>query len=69
VTGDLTSALHMGRRDGSVPSLPSTSGDTQAGVMALGCSGGDIVGVATNQPPYPVPSSQSMPRQEARRAT
>jgi phospholipase C len=67
VTGDLTSALHMGRRNVSVPSLPSTSGDTQAGVMALGCSEGDIVGVATNQPPYPVPVDQSMPTQEVRR--
>jgi phospholipase C len=68
VTGDLTSALHLGRRDVSVPALPSTSRDTQAGVMALGCSEGDIVGATTNQPPYPVPSPQSMPRQERRRA-
>ncbi len=66
VTGDLTSALHLSRRDVSMPSLPSTSGDTQAGVMALGCSAGDVVGAATNQPPYPVPVDQSMPTQEVR---
>jgi phospholipase C len=64
VTGDLTSALHMSRHEVSVPSLPSTSGDTQAGVMALGCSAGDIVGAAMNQPPYPVPVNLSMPTQE-----
>jgi phospholipase C len=65
-TGDLTSALHMHHRDTSVPSLPSTAGDTQAAVMALGCSGADIVGATTNKAPYPVPAHQSMPRQERR---
>jgi phospholipase C len=69
VTGDLTSTLHMGHRDTSVPRLPSTAGDTQAAMMALGCSEGDIVEAADNQPPYPVPEHQVMPTQEAARRT
>jgi phospholipase C len=67
VTGDLTSTLRLGGQpDASVPALPSTAGDTSAGVMALGCDEGDILGATKNQPPYPVPVHQSMPRQEVR---
>jgi len=65
-TGDLTSALHMGHADVSTPRLPSTAQDQQADMAALGCTVGDVVGAAKDQPPFPVPSHQSMPRQERR---
>ena len=41
--GDLTSTLHPGRRDPSVPTLPSTSKDQTANVMAEGCTEASIV--------------------------
>jgi phospholipase C len=63
--GDLTPTLHMGHKDVSSPALPSTSNDLPANVMAEGCSQLDILEVAGNQPPYPVPGDQVMPRQEA----
>jgi phospholipase C len=65
-TGDLTSALHMGRAEVAVPKLPSTAHDQQADMAALGCTSADIVEAADNQPVYPVPLHQSMPRQETR---
>src|SRR5580700_7460291 len=63
--GDLTSALHMGRSDRSVPALPSTAHDQMADMAALGCSQADILEVSADMPHYPVPLHQSMPRQEA----
>jgi phospholipase C len=65
-SGDLTSALHMGRADASVPKLPSTSADQTAGVMAEGCSEGDILEISGDQAAYPVPHPQVMARQEHR---
>jgi phospholipase C len=62
--GDLTSALHMGRADVTLPPLPSTAHDQMADVMAAGCSEGAIYEVANDLPAYPVPARQSMPRQE-----
>jgi phospholipase C len=62
--GDLTSTLHMRRADVSIPSLPSTADDLPANVMAEGCSETDILEIADNQPRYPVPTHQAMPRQE-----
>jgi hypothetical protein len=62
--GDLTSALHMGRGDASVPALPSTAHDQMADMSALGCSEAAILNVASSLPRYPVPRHQSMPRQE-----
>ena len=61
--GDLTSALHPGSADSSVPKLPSTSNDQMANVMALGCTEESILEVtpASAMPVYPVPAKQSMP--------
>jgi phospholipase C len=64
VTGDLTSALHRGHADVTVPSLPGTAHDQATDMMALGCTELDILGASTDQPAYPVPLHQSMPRQE-----
>jgi phospholipase C len=63
VTGDLTSAFPLVTPDTSVPTLPATSlGDTtvaeQAVINAL--AGTEDVGV-----PYPAPTTNSMPAQEA----
>jgi phospholipase C len=65
--GDLTSTLHMRTRDTSVPTLPSTADDQMANMAALGCTTGDIYEVSNDQPPYPIPAKQVMPRQEQRR--
>ncbi len=65
--GDLTSTLRMHAQDASVPPLPSTSGDLPANVMAEGCHEGDILEIDSNQPNYPVPMPQTMPRQETAR--
>ncbi len=65
-TGDLTSTLHMRRADVSVPKLPSTAHDQQSDMAALGCTSADLVEAGTDQPVYPVPLHQSMPRQETR---
>ncbi len=64
VSGDLTTTLHMGKGDTSVPSLPSTANDQAANVMAEGCSQEDILEINNTMPSYPVPVHQSMPRQE-----
>jgi phospholipase C len=64
VAGDLTSTLHMSRRDVSVPSLPTTAHDQAADMAALGCTQADIVQANPHMPSYPVPEHQTMPRQE-----
>jgi phospholipase C len=67
-SGDLTSTLRMHHKDASKPRLPSTSKDHKANVMAEGCTSLDILEAADNQPGYPVPKRQALPRQEAGRA-
>jgi phospholipase C len=67
-SGDLTATLHMNHKDASKPRLPSTSKDLPANVMAEGCTSLDILEAADNQPGYPVPKNQVLPRQEAGRA-
>ena len=62
--GDLTSSLQMGTSHTSAPTLPSTSTYTPTGVTALGCEPLDIVGIRNDQPIYPLPNPQRMPRQE-----
>ncbi len=61
--GDLTATLHMGKSNTTVPSLPATRNDP-AYLAAKGCTETDLLEVATNQPPYPVPKVQVMPTQE-----
>jgi phospholipase C len=61
--GDLTSTLDTRHPVASVPALPPTRND-QAYIAAKGCTGGDLLGIATNQPPYPLPEVQRMPVQE-----
>jgi phospholipase C len=61
--GDLTATLNFGHPDTSLPALPATR-DDPAYVASKGCSSGDLLGVATDQPPYPLPSLQRMPAQE-----
>jgi phospholipase C len=66
--GDLTSTLLMDHVDTSVPPLPPTRDDPSY-IVAKGCSETDLLEIATNQPPYPVPSVQKMPTQETRTAS
>ena len=66
--GDLTSTLHMHHKDASTPSLPSTSKDLPADVMAEGCTQLDLLEASANKPAYPVPKHQIMARQEPGRA-
>jgi phospholipase C len=67
VSGNLTSALHMGRApDTSVPTLPSTSDDQMANMAALGCTTPMLYNVDPRMPVYPVPEHQAMPVQETR---
>jgi phospholipase C len=61
--GDLTSTLHMSKSDRTVPRLPPTT-NAPAVVAAKGCSTTDLLGVGTDQPPYPLPAVQRMPKQE-----
>ena len=61
--GDLTATLLMDRPDSSVPRLPATRNDP-AYVASKGCTEGDLLEFATNQPPYPLPEVQQMPTQE-----
>jgi phospholipase C len=65
--GDLTATLHLHRGDQTVPNLPLTR-DDPAYLAAKGCTEGDLLGVATDQPPYPLPLVQTMPGQEPGRA-
>jgi phospholipase C len=61
--GDLTSTLDMGNPDRTVTALPPTRND-QGYIASKGCTQADLVEVATNQPPYPLPAVQRMPVQE-----
>jgi phospholipase C len=61
--GDLTATLSFAHPNSSLPGLPATRNDP-AYVASKGCSNGDLLGVATDQPPYPLPSVQHMPAQE-----
>ena len=60
VTGDLTSALHIGQPNPSVPPLPDTS--TELPKSLEQCSALEIFQVAGGSEPQP-PSAQSMPTQ------
>ena len=64
--GDLTSTLHPHRSDATVPTLPSTSKDTMANVLAEGCTSTSVLEAAPSSamPNYPVPAHQVMPTQE-----
>jgi phospholipase C len=62
--GDLTSTLHPGHSDASVPALPSTANDSMAAIMAEGITEVQILNLDNDMPVYPVPVHQSMPRQE-----
>ena len=62
--GDLTATLRMDRSTPSFPSLPPTRDDPSY-LASKGCTETDLLEVATDQPPYPVPLHQSMPVQEA----
>ncbi|MGP8058912.1 MAG: phospholipase C [Acidimicrobiales bacterium] len=61
--GDLTSTLHMNAAVDSVPTLPTTTDDPTY-VAAKGCTETDLLEVADDQPPYPLPAVQAMPSQE-----
>ncbi|MGD0393897.1 MAG: alkaline phosphatase family protein [Acidimicrobiales bacterium] len=63
--GDLTATLRMDRSNATMPSLPPTRND-QAYLAAKGCTESDLLEIATDQPPYPVPAVQAMPAQEKR---
>ena len=64
VTGDLTSTLHIGSPDVSIPSLPVTQG-TSDPILHRECTAADEAGGTLNGPPYPVPAGLQMPSQEA----
>ncbi|MHB8319404.1 MAG: alkaline phosphatase family protein [Acidimicrobiales bacterium] len=61
--GDLTGTLNMRSKNTTVPQLPPVS-NSVAALTAQGCTSLDFVELATNQPPYPLPATQSVPRQE-----
>ncbi len=63
--GDLTATLQTGHKDVSVPGLPPTRNDP-AYATSKGCTSLDLLGVGTDQPPYPLPTQQRMPTQERR---
>jgi len=64
VTGDLTSTLHLGTPDASVPPLPVTHGRSEVSVTSE-CQASQLIELdVTNPVPYPVPANQSMPSQE-----
>jgi len=63
-SGDLTSALHRGSGETSLPALPSTADDQMANMLAMGCTQLEILNLQKNMPVYPVPTHQSMPVQE-----
>jgi phospholipase C len=60
---DLTGALKMGSADLSRPRMPSTRDDTETAVLAEGCTTGELYEVGTDEPRYPIPRPQRMPRQ------
>jgi len=64
VTGDLSSTLHVGSPDASVPALPATLGRSDPRVKGE-CQASQLIELDVNNPvPYPVPANQSMPSQE-----
>jgi phospholipase C len=63
--GDLTSTLHLGQKQVSVPALPPTTNDPGY-LAAKGCTTNDLLEIGTDQPPYPLPNEQKMPVQETR---
>jgi phospholipase C len=64
VTGDLTSTLHVGTPDSSVPALPVTRGRSDPKVKSE-CQPSQLIEFDLMNPaPYPVPAVQSMPTQE-----
>jgi len=66
-TGDLTTTLHTGSADTSVPPLPATP--MIPPVVPKECTPGQLIGLDLSNPaPYPVPFPQTMPRQEPGRA-
>jgi phospholipase C len=65
--GDLTATLHPRRSVRHVPPLPATT-NSKAVLAAQSCTETDLLGVGTDQPPYPLPDRQRMPRQERGRA-
>jgi len=62
-TGDLTSTLHVGSSDMSVPTLPTTAGSSDPRVAGE-CSASQLLSINVSTSPYPVPTDQSMPTQE-----
>jgi phospholipase C len=62
-TGDLTATLHWGSSQTSVPPLPATSADDP--LVARECQPLQLLETNVPDPPDLVPSSQSMPVQEA----
>ena len=65
-TGDLTSTLHLGARQMSVPDLPPTSQDDPR--VAMECQPSQLLELDIPHPPDLVPTSQKMPTQERGRA-
>jgi phospholipase C len=64
VTGDLTTTLHVGSPDASVPRLPVTPGRGDPRVKAE-CTPSQLIEFElTNPAPYPVPATQALPSQE-----
>jgi phospholipase C len=69
-TGDLTSTLHWGSSETSVPTLPATSEDDPR--VTTECAPSQLLETNVPNPPDLVPTSQAMPGQEpghARRIT
>jgi phospholipase C len=60
---DLTGALRLKSVDTSRPRMPPTAGDTKQAAMADGCTTGDFFEITDDQPRYPIPQPQVMPRQ------
>ena len=64
VTGDLTSTLHVGSPDQTVPTLPATAGVTDPKVERE-CAPNQLHEVDLSNPAaYPIPMPQEMPGQE-----
>jgi len=68
-TGDLTSTLHLGSPDSSVPTFPATPGAQDPRVVRE-CQASQLAELDVPDPaPYPVPAVQAMPTQEPGVAT
>jgi phospholipase C len=65
-TGDLTSTLHWGSSQTSIPTLPATSEDDP--VIASECQSSQLLETNIPNPPDLVPTSQEMPVQESGQA-